>query len=288
MIYSLITTLEAHGNPGSELITDGIKHWIKNNDPDATFTYIEMCKPDPEGWENAKKADKLVFCGNPRFNTTENKVWWDWDIWKCIFRSGKPFIDAWAGSAVPHWNISTPEKMAKQLLTIKKNVEVLKTHESRAEMIIARDKTTFLLCKEFNPNTVLLSCSSQYAKYENNITSGSKDYNAICLRKMPGDEWILKKVLALKAKIEPCIVMCHSYNDLEWAKELNPVVINDPKKLLDFYSHVNKLHCFRLHGSIPAYTLGADVVYYYNDSRKDTCSYFPIRTVPYTQFPIDL
>jgi len=246
--------------------------------------YVDLIADDPEGWEiAAQQADKVVLCGNPRFNRTESKVYWDWDIWRRIAESGIPFIDAWAGSACPFSEYSTPEEMATKLLAVAKNRRVLQ-YEAKAERIIARDKTTELLCKTVNPNTVLLPCSSQYARLEYRVEPEAKQYHAIVVREMPGNEWILAKAQRLKDRLKNCFIVAHSYDAWKWASSLSPICISDPLELLRFYARVDELHSFALHASIPALSLGARVTHYAIDSRADILKPFGLASMPFTQF----
>jgi hypothetical protein len=286
MRYALVTplTVGVNSNPGWHLITAGIRYWLRREDPEATFTNVGMLEDDPAGWEVAQKeADKIVFCGNPRFNGTEAKVWHDWGIWDRILRTGKPFIDAWAGSACAFSDYTDPHKMAQHLLTVGKNRAVLE-HEAKAERIIARDKTTELLCKTVNPNTTLLPCSTYYARLEYGIEPGEKNRDAIVLRCMPGHEWIIGRARALQRQLDNCPIIVHCHQDWKWAMTASPICMSDPAELLRFYSHVKTLHSFRLHASIPALSLGAKVVDYAIDSRADALRPFGLTSVPFMNF----
>lgn len=291
MKYALITPLVRVGaNPGWSFITAGIMHWLRARDDDATFMMIDMVLDDPEGWEIAEKqADKLVLCGNPRFNSTEEKTYHDWQIWERIAHAmdrGIPFIDAWAGSAWPFGAYVDAEDAAMKLLGIQKNLDVL-AHERRAELLIARDRPTELLFKSVNPNTMFLPCSSVDAAKEYGIVAGPgeyREYDVILLRKMPGDEWILANAARLRKVLHRCRVVTVDYNGWKWAADLDPEYIADPSELLRLFSYAKEVHSFRLHASIPAFSLGATVMHYATDSRCLALEPFAIRSAPFTSF----
>lgn len=279
MLYALVTSVAVSENinPGSHIITAGIRHWLRQQDHEATFITVNMLAPDPQGWQRAKHADKIVFCGNPRFNETEKTTYWDWDVWTNILATGKPFIDAWAGSAVAFQKAYNHENVAARLAKVEKNKRILEM-QSKAECVIARDEATALLT-----GGMLLPCSSYYAATEYGVRPQIRTTNAITVRNMPGDEWLLDVWAKLKARLEPCLIIAHSIHDYRFAERLKPMLISDPLELLKVYATVKKLHSFRLHASIPACSLGCKVTNYYTDYRGQTCNAFPaINNVPFT------
>jgi hypothetical protein len=84
--------------------------------------------------------------------------------------------------------------------------------------------------------------------------------------------------------MQPCHVVVHSYADWKWAERLRPLCLSDPAELLEFYSRVDRMHSFRLHASIPALSLGANVTDYAIDSRCLTLEPFGVASVPFTRF----
>lgn len=292
MRYALIAPVINNLNPGCHFITMGVKYWLRQLDPTATFFTVDMLQDDPSGWEVVmSQADKLILCGNPRFNGTEAKVFWDWDIWGRINQAidkGIPFIDAWAGSAWEYsWRFGvqpeTPAQITARLLKIKKNCDILK-HEARAELLIARDHATEIMFKTVSDKVQLLPCCSFNAAKWCEIESQKKDINAIVIRSMPKQEWLIERLKKIQAFWKPCLIVSTTCNDWLWAKNagLATTLINDPLDLLHLYSRVGVLHSFRLHASIPALSLGAKVRNFETDSRAATLSLFDIQSVPFT------
>lgn len=291
MRYCLITPIEKGGNPGCQIITAGIKGYLRKHDNQAEFLTINMVKPDD--WAKVEKtADKLVFCGNPRFNQTEAKTYWDWGVWKHIlelYDKGMPFIDAWAGSCVGFQEYTSnpnPCNVFDILMGVRKNRDILQ-FEAKAERLIARDKPTELMFQTVSKNVELIPCCSIYAKNEYRIESGKKDYNLIVLRSLPGNEWLLDKIAKVQkqmSKDKPCILLVTTKQDLEWCQKVKPMGVYEPEELLKLYARTDEMVSFRVHASIPAYSLGAKVTDYYYDSRCETTKLLGIKSLPFTTF----
>ena len=84
--YALIAPIHtgSDSNPGWHFITAGIEHLVRLADPEAVFLEVNMLAPDPAWQIVAANCRAMFFCGNPRFNTTEEKVFWDWRVWERI------------------------------------------------------------------------------------------------------------------------------------------------------------------------------------------------------------
>lgn len=275
-------------NPGSMFITHGIQYLCRQVLPDCRFEFIEMCKHRREHWERAAKCDVLILCGNPRFNSVEDKVYWDWNVWRYISRcidAGVKFVDGWAGSAWP-WPPQSIANITTGLSRVRKNMAVLKDHESRACMVIARDEPAFRLLAEVSDNAHWLPCSTWYAADWHGVESAEKTCHAVTLRAMPGNAWMFRHLREITSSWDtlPVRFICHTHNDMEWLERAgcdlpDVTVIEDPPALLKFYAQVDKLLSFRLHGSVPALRLGARVCDMAIDSRGHTLKLFGVRSV---------
>lgn len=281
MKAALVTPTQAggpNGNPGWVYITSGIKRHLRGLGF-TDFLAVDMMADDPAGWREARSADLLVMCGNPRFNATEERVWWDWGVWDRINATighGVPFFDAWAGSAVP-FGCKDP---LGTLLAVEKNRAVL-AWESRATRLVARDKDTKALFDTIHPGAELLPCSSSLAPLELGVEPGEKAYSAVILRRMPGHKLKVRELA--ESLPDPCHLVAVNAQDAEAFRDLNPLLIPDPVELLRFLARAGCVHSLRVHASIPAHALGADVVHYAIDSRADTVTPFGICVVPFTE-----
>lgn len=283
----------ADGNPGCRFITDGIRWLIRQIDPAAVFMPVELLHEDAAGWSSVlNQADALLLCGNPRFNLDPTRVYCDFGIWRNVLDAvdaNIPFIEAWAGAAHP-FPLSDVATMAQEIASLKK-IETILGHESRAACCIARDKVAYTLLGAANPNAKLLPCSTWHAAAEHNITSQEKDRHCITLRKMPGNSWIIDRALELQRELEdelPTYVLVHSTADRRWVatrrRVHNLLCITDAESLLRFYARVDKLLSLRIHGSIPALSLGARVCSLSMDSRSLAVDEFGISSVPFLEF----
>ena len=74
-----------NSNPGSHLITAGIKWLIRRAEPEASLAEIDLTDHDEPGWQLAlDRADVIVVCGNPRLNEAPNGQYCDVGIWRSL------------------------------------------------------------------------------------------------------------------------------------------------------------------------------------------------------------
>lgn len=288
--YALITPIHtgSDSNPGWHFITAGIEHLVRQADPEAVFHEVNMLRPDPAWHVVAANCRAMFFCGNPRFNTTEEKVFWDWHIWERIRNRldlGVPLIDAWAGSAHP-LPIPAVGEMVNRMRAMAKTQAIL-AYEKHALLCIARDVTAYELLKTANPNTVLWPCSTWWAAEEmspelaETASRALKSHNVISLRRV--GEWQISFVRRWFKRLSdelPTIVLAHCYRDWAWfhqrLPELSVQCVTHPRTLLRVLAHTRKCISFRTHVSIPALSLGARVADVSIDSRSMTLAPFGV------------
>lgn len=294
MQIALVTPLhyDVTGNPGWFFITDGMKWLMRQVDPAVTFLPVDMIRPDEAGWRIVmQQADCVILAGNPRFNWTEATTYWDWDVWRPILKAieaGIPFVDGWAGGSHPP-PLRRLDEMVAALARLRKTQQLLE-FEAKAGLCIARDAVAYHLLRRANSRTYLLPCSSWFAARWHHVAASRKDCHAINVRCVPGEEWIVDRLVALQRVLSherPTYLIAHAYGDYAWAKSVRPdipnlILSNDPESLLRLYARVDKLLSFRLHATIPALSLGARVCDMAIDSRSLAVREFGVHSTPYT------
>lgn len=294
MQIALITPLhyDVAGNPGWFFITDGIKWLMRQVDPDAIFLPVDMIRPDEPGWRMVmQQADCVILAGNPRFNWTEATTYWDWDVWQPILKAikaGIPFADGWAGGSHPP-PLRRLDEMVAALARLQKTQRLLE-FEAQASLCIARDTVAYHLLRRANPRTYLLPCSSWFAARWHHVAATRKEYHAVNVRRIPGEEWIVDRLVAVQCDLSRermTYMIAHAESDYSWAKSVRPdipnlILLNDPESLLRLYARVDKLLSFRLHATIPALSLGARVCDMAIDSRSLAVREFGVQSVPYS------
>jgi len=277
-------------NPGHNMITAGIITLLKKTSPNIIFSYIDMMKPDPPGFEHAtKNADLIVLCGNPRFNGTEKTVYWDNELFnhlKALSKAGKLIIDGWAGSAYP-LPLPPDNQMVNSLLKIKKNQRMIDCLRYFS-LVIARDIITWdILNKSKVPAAYLPDCSF-WARHFYNIFDEDKTINAIVAFRGDGNPRIVRGIQRIQQRLNeelPCYVICVNNPDYKWytdtaGRNSRIVKINNAETLLKTLATAKRVLSARVHLSIPAVSVDCQVAHISIDSRSLTLDPFKIPTFP--------
>lgn len=296
MIVGLVApwNVACTGNAGAHMITAGIRWLVRQAVLDALFVNIEMLRDDPAQWEAAMACDALVLCGNPRFSLSED-AWWEAGIWHRLLqarRAGIRVIDAWAGACVGlgssvHQGL---DSQADELLALLRN-RVALDHAGQLTGTITRDALAQRLYERAGVPSMLLPCSSWWAR--DDLASGGRDRDrrAIVLLGMPGHDWLpnavwlLKQLMAGGSDPVPVWTVATTRNDYAWAREhaLEVDLVTDPASLLRLYGACDQVASFRIHASIPAASMGAAVATFAVDSRAQVCEPFGLPVTPFTE-----
>lgn len=278
-------------NPGSNLITDGIKALIRFHDPEAVFLEMSLFNHVPLNWDviNAR-ADAIFLCGNPRFELSNNHFYWLTDLLKHMLSAqgrGVKIGDLFLGTAHP-LPLSDNEAMANSLLKFSRNRETLSLL-SGFDMVITRDALSQCLCEGVVKNSCQLPDSTFWARYFWDVAPEGKKYNCVTFPRLHCTDWLLKqlyKIASMLAVERTTYFLCTCWEEYRIALSVlsnpqNILLIYDPESLLRFYSRVDKLVSCRLHSSIPALSLGAQVVNIAMDSRSQAFDAFDFKSIPF-------
>lgn len=296
-VYYFITPISTGPgfNPGCSYITLGAKHLISQADPGSLFLDVSILSYSKQEWSLLlDQAHCLVFAGNPRYNPSNVHSYWDYDIWDHIKQAQSKGIltaDLWGGSAYP-LPLKSITSMATDMLTYDRNKHTLAA-QSQLDLVTTRDPCSQIIASTARADVHLFPCSSYWASKFLHITPTLRPYNCVTLRYIEGHEPLIKSLhnLALiLAKEKRTFFLCHAGYEYWWAKKNLPEIRNmicifDPTALLKFYSRCDKVISMRLHGSIPALSLGCNVINVATDSRCLAFDNFGLASVPYTDLP---
>jgi len=275
-------------NPGWIFITEGIRNLIQQADHDAIFSEVDLIHDDPAGWRLAdRQADVVVVCGNPKFNTDELGQYCDLGFWSRVERfldNGRIVVNAFDGATCPYPDMGPVPEMSERLQCIGSNQRRVE-FTSRCQLNIARDTLAASLI-ERKAGVHLLPCSSWWAADQRGVTSRSKTHNIVIAKKVFEHEWVASRLTALRdelAKELPTSLIVHDATDYWWMDKHSPgcgvMCVSDPDSLLRLYAGCFKMVSLRLHATIPAASLGSQVMGIHTDSRYLTSDLFEIRSI---------
>ncbi len=280
-------------NPGSHLITDGIKALIRFQDPEAIFLEMTLFTHVPLNWDviNAR-ADGIFLCGNPRFELSNNHFFWLTDLLKLMLSArgrGVKIGDLFLGAAYP-LPLTNLDDMKTDLLKFPRNRETLSLL-SEFDLVVTRDALSQRICKGVVKYCCQLPDSTFWARYLWGIVPEEKKYNCVTFTRLHCTDWLLKQLYTTSLKLaeeRETYFLCTCWEEYRIALSVIPepkniLLIYDPESLLRFYSKVDKLVSCRLHSSIPALSLGAKVVNIAMDSRSQAFDAFGFESVPFTE-----
>lgn len=310
-VYALITqTLDSESvNPGSQFIVQGLMYLIKKADPKAVF--FPVCQDayiNYEWFKIHEVADALIFAGGPRINSHRtSKLYCDWDIWSHIETirqdSLVPFMDLFLGAShyFPLPENASSRMLAGNLASIPKNKDILENYRGAA-LVIARDDVASAMVERTYAEVPVLPCASWWARRHWNLPrSSKKEWHAIVIRHLPGNEWIMEKLEKMAETMSnhrSVRIIAHSERDREWveksvslslAKDIE--VISESKQLLEFYQKAARVVSLRLHGTILALSMGAQVQHLAVNSGAYALHPFGVKWTSYTRLkeePLDL
>jgi len=280
-------------NPGSHLITDGIKALIRIHDPNAIFLEMSLFNHVPLNWDviNAR-ADAIFLCGNPRFELSNNHFYWLTDLLKHMLSAqgrGVKIGDLFLGTAYP-LPLSENGMMTNDLLKFSRNRETLSLL-SEFDMVITRDSLSQVMCEGVVKNSCQLPDSTFWARYFWGVSPEKKKYNCVTFPRLHCTSDLLKKLYGIASVLaveKTTYFLCTCWEEYRIALSVIPdpkylLLIYDPESLLRFYSKVDKLVSCRLHSSIPALSLGAQVVNVAMDSRSQAFDAFGFESIPFLE-----
>jgi len=285
-------------NAGSRLISDGIKALVKRADPDAILQDLTLFNYDKQSWSAIQDTAKGIFlCGNPRFDMSETPAFWLTDLLDIMLVAQKRGIkigDLFLGAALPLPYGST-QTAVKTLMCFKRNQATL-DKLSKFDLVITRDKIAQEMCEQKFITSVLLADSTLYAKEYLHVDPKQKIYNCVTIPSLNCSESLIKKLYKIKEQMgqtKQTYFLCHARNEYLLAKSVikdirDLIIIYDPRALLKFYAQVDKLVSCRLHGSIPALSLGAKVVNIAMDSRALSYDNFGCASIDYTTLDTEI
>ena len=267
---AIFTRTDLHdSNPGDIILGDGIRYLLKRSFPEVIFTDYDCFDYHASMIEYIKdNCDIVVIAGRPRLNPecSDYQILGFWEHVSYLKQSGLKVWDLWGGSGFPDAHMGIREYLKLDSPILQTEVQFEKNF---SDLIICRDMVMYqylLLHGVPKDRLFNMPCSSYWANADYGLSKNQKkDIElAIVPRQLPSNEWLTDTLIN---KFKEAIFIAHHRDEMAWGpKEL--LVINNPRDLLEFYNRCKKVITFRLHGAIPAYSLGAEVCHIGMDSRR--------------------
>lgn len=279
-------------NAGSHLISDGIKELVRRADPNAILQDVTLFSHSKETWTLMLSNAKGIFlCGNPRFDPSETRFFWLTELLELMKAAKLKKVkvgDLFLGTASP-LPLKGATAIVDELMEYDRNKDTLNSLKG-FDLIVTRDFISQMICKREIKDSLLLPDSTFWAKDFYGVFQKEKAYNCVTIPSLncsPKLILALYKLAQRLSKEKTTYFLCHAKNEYWIAKKTvkniqNLIIIYDPRSLLEFYSGVDKLICCRIHGAIPALSLGAKVMNIAMDSRALAYDVFGFKSMPYT------
>lgn len=274
MRIGLVTPKEvsAKANPGSHMITAGIRYLLEQVVPDAEFVPIELLLPwGSNERQIAATCDALVLCGNPRFDTG-NDQWLYTDVLDEMLAIGCPVYDLYGGSCTP-LGLSGNQQLTA-LVENERNRDIAR-RMARCAGVTVRDAMSVQVCRALGIDARLLPCSSWWAADCHGITHTGGDRRVLIPYRYQDIELVNKLAVGRE-------VVTVSQKDYDWylAEGLDSRLIFDPVRLLELFAESEEVVSFRLHCAIPAASLGCRVLTVAIDTRASAVDLFGMPRSP--------
>ena len=265
-------------NPGDVLIGLGIRYlledYFKKQKIQPIFSHINIFEHDFKQYRYMlDTSDTIVICGTPqlgvhevprRFNKTRYKAL------KIAKKKGIKLLNLWVG-IVDQNNKRTMEESANVILNKHRNY--IQNNFNIFDLIITRDPLTSMILDQCNISNTCLLDSVFHATAR--LKKGTKKrYNIITIKDTgkTNDIYLRSALIVYKQlqKIAPTYFLVHTIDNYNIYKNQVPnlVAINDPKSLVNFYAGALYVVSSRIHGAVPAFFGGANVMGISIDSRK--------------------
>lgn len=280
MRYYLITPVEIspHHDPGCTFIRWGARYILNLFDPDAIIMPLSDANKDPAAWDTMRHQ-KSILCLSaiPHYFISDVKCFWDWTIWDlaaAALNAGHTVIDL-AGYSKLNLPPTDHQTATSSLLAHPRTHRTLNV-QKRFAIIITRDLLSCHVASTINPASYHLPCTAFFAKQYAHTPPGAKYYNVVTLRRIDSSPWTTTRLAEIAQQHMsdlPVRYICHTLRDYDYCRPHLPTLadchlVYDPATLLNIYSHTSRLLSLRLHASIPAISLGAQVCNIALDTRS--------------------
>ena len=295
--YLLITdTSYDDPNPGDILIGKGIEYLLLQaekelcNFPIFRYTNIfNVYKLDDSKWlELIEDIDHIILCGTPQLSH-HIPPWFSESFYnklRLAKKHNKKIANLWIG-------------IVNQDYTNYKNINpIINSHKSFIQknfsvydLIVSRSPITKQVLDKCNIQNYLLYDSVCYAPFYYDIRPKNNAVNLVVVRNLGDVNDEVAKNLQLLAqtkldKTRPTLYLAHDLTDYRIFKRYFPniVCVNNPKSLVEIYSHANQVISLRVHGSVLASVYKRPVIHILVDSRSTILEHLGLKVYNFKDF----
>ena len=295
--YLLITdTSYDDPNPGDILIGKGIEYLLLQaekelcNFPIFRYTNIfNVYKLDDNKWlELVEDIDYIILCGTPQLSH-HIPPWFSESFYnklRLAKKHNKRIANLWIG-------------IVNQNYTNYKNINpIINSHKSFIQknfsvydLIVSRSPITKQVLDKYNIQNYLLYDLVCYSPFYYDIKPKNSSVNLVVVRNLGDINDKVANNLQLLAQVKldktrPTLYLAHDLTDYRIFKRYFPniVCVNNPKSLVEIYSHANQVISLRVHGSVLASVYKRPVIHILVDSRSTILEHLGLKVYSFKDF----
>lgn len=256
-------------NPGDKIVEAGCRHRVSRQWPEAEVLFVDLKHP-----EDAVEADILVVCGTPWLAVNGGPVWRRKNLKTIVAVSKAARLEAWGIGAIYHHGRGYLDQAS---------VRGAKLLFSGFDIVEVRDAISQEILIRAGVECDLRPCPSMEARHYFGIEPDQGEgrlhiYQSIQTanqHKRIINNTLLVAMIdkAQRACVEGAPVLCYTPQDADEFRREFPgrkySVLSEPKRILETIAAYQTVTTVRVHGALPALSLGCSVTLLPFDSRGE-------------------
>ncbi|MFB3816141.1 MAG: hypothetical protein ACE147_00640 [Candidatus Methylomirabilales bacterium] len=275
-------------NSGHALIVAGIKHLVREAQPDAVFHVIDLMQRDADCWGWARAhADSLVLCGIPRLGS-DLRRYRDFGFWEDVLAvkaAGVKVADLFPGVHVA-WQPTV--EAARDLVLVADCNRTVLAYERSLDLVLPRDAIFAAAAEALGDQYPVMPCGSWWARYWWGIEPRAPDCHVIVVRadeRVPAGALVaLARHQRALAETRPTVAVTRNAGDFHHAQDAglqHVALVTESDDLLRLLARADVLVSLCVHATIPALAFGGiGVVNVAIDSRAAAVDAFGVVSHP--------
>lgn len=217
-----------------------------------------------------KNAGLTIYGGTPQYNRySEWKLWYDDEFWRKLINPNNIPVAVLAGGSGTYRDES-PERWVKRMTSDKLTMKIINQRRPNAECFTVRDKHSHALLNAMEIDHSLLPCTAVFSGHYHDVPFNPVEGRVAivpptptAINKVPAERVIdrFKQLMdAMREAGKRPVLVCHLVEDADAFTEAGETDIfftTDYVPLLKFYGTCEGLISARLHGTLPAWGIGA-------------------------------
>ena len=272
----LITiTVRSTHNPGDVYIGTGLQ-WLVEQVTGEETPWLLADKIVQERFEELLpeiiRSGIAIYGGTPQYNNYNDwKFWYDDELWKRYINPNRIRTAVFAGGAGhvdPH---ISPEEFAEHCVKDRNTVRIIRQRMKHALCFTVRDRHSHALLNRLEIRNTLLPCTATFSGFYYRLRPVPVERRVALVPPMTTfvpstpEGHVIDRFLALHSALKESgfnpVLVCHWDVEYKAFRELVPkeeiFYTNDYHALLKYYATCEGIVSARLHGTLPAWGIGA-------------------------------